>query len=437
MSRGAWLGLAIAALAVAASITGLNNGFVYDDQAIIVGNAHVHTLAGLAHRFIEPYWPADRGSGLYRPLTIVLFALQWAVGGGTPWIFHFVNLLLYAGLSVAVFGLARRILPEMAAVVAAALFAVHPVHVEAVANGVGQSELTAALAVVVAVTLYLQWRKTQPADSLTTLRLLVLCLLYLAACGCKEHGVVLPALLLLAELTLVEDPRPWVSRIRSLAPSFGVLAVVGVSYLALRSWILRDVPTDIEALSWLPLTAAQRIMTALALVPEWLRLLFWPAHLQADYSPLETAVVTTVQPIVVVSSILLGAGVAAVILLRRKWPPGAFGAGWIAIALLPASNLLVASGQVLAERTMMLPSVGAVLLLGGMAALAMARASSARERRLTGVLPAVLIVAGLIRSAGRQPVWATDAGLRAQTVLDAPRSYWAQWIYGDWLFTHG
>ena len=52
--------------------------------------------------------------------------------------------------------------------------------------------------------------------------------------------------------------------------------------------MLRDVASDIQAVSLMPLTAGQRMLTVLALGPQWLRLLFWPAHLQADYSPLET-----------------------------------------------------------------------------------------------------------------------------------------------------
>lgn len=431
-----WLLLSIAGLALAASASGLLNGFVYDDQAIIVGNANVHTLAGLAHRFAEPYWPADRGTGLYRPLTIILFALEWALGGGSPLVFHIVNVLLCAALSVAVFVLAKEVLPVPAAWIAAALFAVDPVHVEAVANGVGQAELTTALAVVVATVGYLRWRAE---ERLGPGRIALLVALYLVAVLSKEHGIILPALLLLAEFTVVRRSGASTldARLRELRPTYLALTVVGTAVLGWRSHVLADIPTDIQVLSYQRLDLTGRLMTSLALVPGWLRLLFWPVHLQADYSPQETRVLTAFAPVVALSLGLLFC--LALLAFRARWrvPVVTLSLGWIALSLLPVSNLLVISGQVLAERTMMLPSVGAVLLVGGLVALARERVWPAALSQVGRGAVALAVLAGLMLSAFRQPVWATDRGLRAQTVLDAPRSYWAQWMWGDWLFTHG
>jgi hypothetical protein len=437
LNRLTWLVLTIAALAIAASLSGLGNGFVYDDQAIIVGNEHVHTLAGLGHRFVEPYWPADRGAGLYRPLTIVLFALEWAIGGGTPFIFHLTNILLYGLLSGLVFLLARRLLSESAAWVSAALFAVHPVHVEAVANGVGQAELTTACAMIGAVLVYLRGCARTGPPLISGRALAGVLALYLVACLSKEHGVILPAILLAGELTVRMDSTRWPTRMRGLLQPYALLAVVGGLYLMARTLVLARIPADIQALSFQNLTAGQRVMTSLALVPDWLRLLFWPAHLQADYSPQETAVITGFQPAVAVGALLLIAFALGALLLRRRMPVVTFAVGWTAIALLPVSNLVVPTGQVLAERTMLLPSVGAVLLVGALFAFAADRWQAPVARQVGKGVVAALVLVGLMLSALRQPVWATDAGLRAQTVLDAPRSYWAHWMYGDWLFTHG
>ncbi|MFI5210258.1 MAG: hypothetical protein ACHQ2E_07435, partial [Gemmatimonadales bacterium] len=113
--RRGWLALSVAGLALAASLTSLGNGFAYDDQFIIVTNPRVHDLAGAWRLFGQTYWPPDRGSGLYRPVTVLLFAGQWAVGQGSPLVFHLVNVLLYAGLSALVFWCALALLPAGAA----------------------------------------------------------------------------------------------------------------------------------------------------------------------------------------------------------------------------------------------------------------------------------------------------------------------------------
>ncbi|MGE3618744.1 MAG: hypothetical protein AB7L66_22955, partial [Gemmatimonadales bacterium] len=121
-------------LAVLATGRALGNGFAFDDVPIIVENAQVHSVAPPWVYAQQSYWPPANLGEAYRPWTIWGFALQWALGNGSPFVFHFVNLLLTAGLTLVVFGLARQWLPLAGAAVAAACFAVHPVLVEATAN---------------------------------------------------------------------------------------------------------------------------------------------------------------------------------------------------------------------------------------------------------------------------------------------------------------
>src|SRR2546422_8401771 len=94
-------------------------------------------------------WPDAFGGGLYRPLTIASYAVDWQLGAAA-W-FHGVNLLWHAATSVAVTLLARRWSGDRAALVAGLIFAVHPVHVEAVADIVGRAELMAALFALLAL----------------------------------------------------------------------------------------------------------------------------------------------------------------------------------------------------------------------------------------------------------------------------------------------
>src|SRR3989475_3193801 len=97
-----------------------------------------------------PYTTLFRSGGsMYRPLTIAAFALDRAVDGAA-WL-HAVNLAWHAAASVAVAALARRLTNNAGALAAGLLFAVHPVHVEAVANVVGRAESMAALFAVLAV----------------------------------------------------------------------------------------------------------------------------------------------------------------------------------------------------------------------------------------------------------------------------------------------
>src|SRR6476659_3169580 len=97
---GPWL---VASLAIAASISGIWNGFALDDVHIIVENDRVHSLAHAWQLFGQTYWPPVEGASLYRPLTMLLFATEWVTGNGSPLPFHAMNIILYAGVCVALY----------------------------------------------------------------------------------------------------------------------------------------------------------------------------------------------------------------------------------------------------------------------------------------------------------------------------------------------
>src|SRR3989454_1855914 len=173
---------AVAACAGVVYLGTLWNRWAWDDLTIIYTNAFVHTPSALWRAFAAAYWPDAFGGGLYRPLTIASYAVDWQLGAAA-W-FHGVNLLWHAATSVAVTLLARRWSGDRAALVAGLIFAVHPVHVEAVANIVGRAELMAALFALLAV--YAALDRDSLGWSL---------LASVAALLSKETGAVVPALI--------------------------------------------------------------------------------------------------------------------------------------------------------------------------------------------------------------------------------------------------
>ena len=154
--------LAVALLALVVTASSLKNGFALDDVHIIVENARVHTLDSFWRLFAQTYWPPEEGASLYRPLTMLAFAAQWVIGNGSPLVFHIVNSLLFAATCVAFYFLADELTSTKVALVAGALFAVHPVHVEVFANVVGQAEMWVALLVMVATLKFIRARKSAP-----------------------------------------------------------------------------------------------------------------------------------------------------------------------------------------------------------------------------------------------------------------------------------
>ncbi len=426
---------AIALLALLASATGMLNDFTYDDRYIVLNNPHVRTLHYWWRIFTTSYWPHVYGGDGYRPLTILAFALQAAVDHAKPWLFHLVNILAYAGTSVAVFWLAGLLVPETAAWVAAALFAVHPVHVEAVAGVVGYSEITVALCVVLAVATYIRAR-SRGALSLGTIA--GISALYVAAFLTKEHGIVLPAILILAEATVIQDPEPLRKRLFvRLRPFWLWLALLGFAFLLVRSRVLEEGVAGFRpfiVFETLRLTYAQRVLTMFGVVPAWIRLMLWPAHLSVEYGPPYVDIAQGPEIVQIPGFLLLVSILAIAVALRRRMPVVTFAIGWVAITLLPASNFIIPAGIILAERTLFLPSVGAMILVGSLVP-AVRRVLAERKLQVAGAaaLGAVLAL-GAWRSFDRTMVWHDNDRLFRQSVVDSPLMYRSHYMLGAWLF---
>jgi hypothetical protein len=408
-------------LAIAASISGLTNQFAQDDGVLIWRNPLVHDLLHGFRFFAEPYWPKPFTQDLYRPLALLSFAIQWAIGAGEPMVFRIVSYLLYTACALAVFRMVRLTLPFAAAFAAAALFAVHPVHVEAVAMAVNQGELWVALLSCVAVYHYVKARRAGGAIPARTA--LGIGALYFVACFFKENALVLPGLLAGAELFLIPGAGSLRSRARQVAPLAIFLVVLAIVFLGIRTAVLGDVRGTAIAEAMQPLGMGGRALTMLTVVPHWFRLLFWPAHLQADYSPQEIVGLTSWVAADTAGVVLLLGAVIAVFAARRRGPVISFGLLWCAVALFPVHNVLVPTGIVLAERTLLLPSVGAMIALGGLGALLLERAEPSGRAGLA-IIVALLLVLGVYRSSARHPVWADQFTLWYVTAVeDAPLSF--------------
>lgn len=420
-SRGApaWLpGLAAVLLALGVYAGALRNGYALDDVPVLQQNPAVQGL-DLRALLTGAYWPGSRE--LYRPLTLLSFAVERVALGDAPALFHATNALLHALATGLLFALLRRLgAGAGAAGAGAALFAVHPVHVEAVANLVGRSELLAASLVLLASLLFLSRRA--PA----VIRVAGAGLLYLLALASKEIAVSLPALLLvMALLEGKREGRPWRDAVRAWLPTAAACAVALGGYLALRASALGSGTGSRAAPYLADLSPADRLATAARLVPEVLRLLVWPADLSSEWGPGALDVATWAHP-------LAWAGVGIIVLLAAAtWSGARRGEGWVAaavawaaLAYFPVSQAAFPIGTMLAERTLYLPSA-ALAFLAPAAAAALQR-HPARLRPALAAL-ALLLVLGAWRTAARVPVWRSTGTVRAALIDEHPEVWRVAW----------
>jgi hypothetical protein len=173
-----------------------------------------------------------------------------------------------------------------------------------------------------------------------------------------------------------------------------------------------------------------RGLTAAAMVPEWVRLLVWPAHLRAEYSPPEFAASSALHVKELFGIALACCAAAAWVASRRAKPVIAFGLGWIVVAILPVTNFLFVTGIIIAERTLFLPSVGVVLLAGALGEAVLARwPGTMVQAAMLGSL-AVGLTLGASRSWSRSRVWRDNMTLFTQGIADAPLGYRTHMMLG-------
>jgi tetratricopeptide (TPR) repeat protein len=439
-------------MAVVAALTALSyanafgNAFVFDDVPLIRDNVRIRSARGLVECFRTSY----RGTvedGLYRPLPLLSFGLNYAISGLQTWSYTALNVLLHVGVTLCLFGLTRSLgAPLRVAGAAALLFGLHPVHVEAVTGFVGRSDTLAALFVLATLLAHRRIPATAGRKALTRAAAWIAFLLALMA---KENAItllaVVPAMdLLVPSRDAAGAEVPWRSR---LSPDYVGYGIATAAYVAARYTVLDGLglgrpimflDNPMAALGVVDggpggATLAEALLTPFAVVAEYLRLLIWPARLSADYSYDQIPLAgSPLDPRVAIG---LAAAVAAIVgawLLRSRAPVAAFGLAFLVLTFSVTSNIPFKIGTICAERLLYLPSAG-FLLAAAVAWGRLASGAPAWRRPLAmGLLAAVALACGW-GTWTRNPDWHDDLTLWSSALAAAPGSAKVQSNYGNFM----
>lgn len=348
----------IGAAAAALYLPSLGNPFVYDDSINIVKNPSIRRLANLPRFFTEIETTTSNESFelVYRPLSTVSYALDYALGGLKPRGYILHNVVLHALAAGLCAGAMRALTgsPWLAAAAGLA-FALHPVQTEPVNWATGRATLLFSLFYLLAVRLYLAASRRNGPAGLWVLSWGAAA----AALLSKEMAITLPAVLALIEWLLPPEPgAAWKRRLARLAP----YVVLNLGYLAARVAALGARASREEYWGgsfWKTLMAMGRV------VGRYMRLLVFPAGQNLQH----------VVPIpeggwdaASAAGFVLVVGVAlAAWWVRRRRPALAFGLLWVGVILLPVSNLIPFYG-IIAERHLYLAVAGFGLVVGDLLA---------------------------------------------------------------------
>lgn len=394
------------------------NGFVYDDHTQIEHNPYVHSLKYAGQIFVTPL-AAEQGKqvppNFYRPIVNFSFLLCYELFGLSPYGFHLISILLNCVVVWLVFLVSAELFSnEWFGLIAAAFFALHPIHTEPVVWIDGISDLYLAVFYLLAFWLFL--RQTEKAQHAAWIRAGMVASFALALLS-KETAVTFPVLVTAYEYFYRSDrlATNWTQKFSRYGWSWATALV----FLAVRAMVLGTLnPTPLHP----EITPRHALFTALALAGQYAGKLLWPAPLVAFYPFHESGSFT--DPHVLFGLAVLLVGCAAFVLLWKLSRLYTFALFWICLILAPALNARFMAANVFAERYTYLPSVGFSWLVAG-AILWCWRSPQPWTLRLRWVLGAASLI--LVFLAGREIVmrntdWKDDRTLIVRTLEVRPDS---------------
>jgi len=442
--RVAWLPVIIALAAVLPYIFGLDGDFVFDDVPLIKNDPFYKTESNPLRCWTRSFWKESQTQGLYRPVTLFSYWLDVRVfsvfsgkdsGGLYPPGFRLVNLLLHAAISVMLFLLAVRLsLGRLAAFAAALIYAVHPIHVEAVTPAFGRGELLCVFFLLAGLLLHLRRPRWIGTGAWKYAGLPATAFCFLLSFMSKEHGAAFLPICVLIDAYRYRGR--WQEKLRSplvwrryILYVLTVGAVFAVRRFALGSWLPKQQFFDPFIDNIIALSPPHlRVVSAIRLQGLALVKFLYPAVLSSDYSYAQFLPSKSVFDAYAWLTLGLFAAVPALFIKlapRRGWATLLLTALFI-VSILPGGNFIVPGGTVFAERLQYLPSIW-LSMFAGLVVSRVWRAVSASDgtgnrRRLAALAFIAVIVAFSARTVLRTLDWRDDATISTVRARTAPNS---------------
>ncbi|MCX5695103.1 MAG: glycosyltransferase family 39 protein [Candidatus Omnitrophica bacterium] len=322
----------------------LRNGFVLDDQVLIVENPLIKSGEAKAI-FSSSIYDLPK---TYRPIQQLSYSLDYKIWGLNPFGFHLSNIILHILNSVLVYFIICLIATIPLAQAASLMFAVHPVNSSVVAYIGGRADSLAALCMLLSILFFRRF--TLPSSKKNYILSLLFAWLALL---CRESSLILPLLLF---LVLSINPSG-LKRFKYILP----FLALDLAYIILRVKVF-----GAQAF-WLPFSGLPLFFNALNflyIILKYLNILILPLNLHM----LRTTpfIISLLDPRVLFTFLILTL-LGFFLFKERKNKLVLFGAAWFFCGLIPVFFLLSAypwlKAALLAESWLYLPCVGVFLLV--------------------------------------------------------------------------
>ncbi len=356
------LAVILGCLAILLYANTLSNGYVLDDATVITENTIVTKgFSGIPELLVTPRmkgFAQSNDAESYRPVPLILSAIEYGIWGAYPAENHFSNILLFCGCVVALFLFLNLLFSNtVVSFITALLFALHPVHTEVVANIKSRDELLCFLFGFLALKAFAGYARSGRLRQLATGGLLLL-LSFLS----KETVIAFLVVIPLIFFFYINENKK-----RSIAISVAAIAVT-VVFLLMRAGVLgvhHTATIEFTANPLLHATFADRIATAVMVLGMYLKLLFvpWPLICDYGYSTISTVGMGNIYVLLSLAVLLISGVTAVYRLLKKNKDPLAFSILFFFFTIAVFSNIPLLIYSEFAERFLFFPSVGFCLML--------------------------------------------------------------------------
>lgn len=212
-----WQFIAIVSVCTLCYYNSSSCGLVFDDISAVKDNKDLRPSTPLKNIFLNDFWGTpmrkEQSHKSYRPLTVLTFRFNYLVHQLEPAGYHVVNVILHVMVCMLFKRACRQLWLGIAArgekqisFVAALLFAVHPVHSEAVTGVVGRAELLSSIFFLLAFLCYAKAAKSIRTTQWIPLNYFALCLL--CSMLSKEQGITIAGICAAYEVFIVQQICP-------------------------------------------------------------------------------------------------------------------------------------------------------------------------------------------------------------------------------------
>lgn len=420
-------------LAVLLYANTLRHGFVLDDRAVITKNKFVQQgLAGIPDILTTFYWQGywEQNAGLYRPLSLVLYAVEWQLNGGEPFLFHLMQVLLYMLTAWLLYRFVKRITGETNVwipVLVTSLFVAHPAHTEVVANVKSADEILCFLFFLVCALLVLNTTVFNFKRVLLVSGTFLLCLL------AKEGGLLFLPLLLMLPVWFNNQPA------KGVLFNWWPLIVVAVLWLGWHQYVVRfngSTPLPYTYQDNALVACGSRLSqmaTGIAMLGGYMLKCIWPYTLSYDYSfshiPCRTFADAQVWLVILVSVFLI----AVAIRYRKVYPVVSFGVLFFYVSIFLTSNIVILIGATAADRFLYAPLLGLLLAVVWLVFNEAKRWQPGLVYTNPVFLFLLLLAFYSFKTIGRNTVWQSDSTLFAADAATGSNSARVYYNYGSLL----